>query len=88
MPRVLEFPDGSATRIHVMVRVYPTDTGVGCGDNGGDQIAFIKVSDPDKKALTLQLLKGCLIAGKQFEQPDWSYLEEEEVVEEAPEGDA
>ncbi len=87
MPKILEFPDGSATRIHVMVRVYKTDTGVGCSDNGGEQIAFIRVRDPDKKKLTLDYLKGCLAAGKQFDQPDWSYLDEEDVIEEEPDNE-
>ena len=63
-------------RPHLIGGAFPTDTGVKVVSGGGDTLAEFRCPKAHRQRVC-DILLQCGEDGKDFEQPDWSFLSDE-----------
>lgn len=81
-PTMIKLPNGNRIVPMIITGIAGGDTGVRVTSFNGDMIGFIPVINPTLQAQVMDLLEACKDAGKKFEQPDWSFLDQDDAVEE------
>lgn len=79
---IFPFPNGGGTKILTMATVNITDNGVSVLNARGDMVGWIEANTKEKKQKAAKLILDAIVAGKRFEQPDWSFLNQDEDDEE------
>lgn len=81
MSEIIRLPRGCVRR-YVPVRVDQTPTGVGYYNAEDKFVGFVKVHRHDLKDRVEKLLIDAIDPKIKFKQPDWSFLQDDDVVEE------
>jgi hypothetical protein len=71
----MRLPNGHVTTNDTIITVNLTPKGVVCQDARRSIIAWIPVTDPDKAKKVLDIMAEFAMAGENFPQPNWDFLD-------------